>query len=62
VKVVLCGGPKGGEIVEWGDNAKDGDTQAFEGCHYRIDFLVGQAVFVGMDEAPRPTTFKSVLA
>lgn len=61
MRVQLCGGPKGGEIVEWSDDAKDGDISTFDTCHYRIDFLVGQAIFVGMDQPPRPTTFKSVI-
>jgi hypothetical protein len=61
MKVPLCAGPKGGEIVDWADDAKDGDVATFDGCHYRIDFGVGQALFVGMDPPPRPTVFRSAL-
>jgi hypothetical protein len=59
MKVILCGGPKGGQMVDWGAEPLDGEVRVFDRCHYRADYAIGQAVFVGQDPEPRPTTFVS---
>jgi len=63
VEVILSGGPKGGDVTDWSEDAKDGDVRVFETAEgpaeYRLDFEVGQATFAGIQPPPKPLTFVS---